>query len=176
MARSRRCRGCFPWTRRWRTFRWWRLHPAATRWPRRLSRCPSRVAASSVPEPRPPPSRRAARSTSPPWTSYSRNARLPSTPSQPSPRGREKKGTQTSLDRPDSFRPSELFLPSDSPHHFAEGGRGGNLFPPHLFASLESSDQVCHLYRRLGGLGSLVVLGAAPGQSLIAVEGGQHAE
>src|ERR1700730_17065452 len=40
--------------------------------------------------------------------------------------------SQTSLERPDSLRPSELLLPNDSKWHSAEGGWGGNLFPPHF--------------------------------------------
>src|ERR1700730_10885334 len=39
---------------------------------------------------------------------------------------------RASLESPNSLRPYELSVPSDSQRHFAEGGRGGNLFPPHV--------------------------------------------
>jgi hypothetical protein len=66
----------------------------------------------------------------PPWL-LSRLARLMDPlPTLPA-RGRDR--FEASLERRASIRPFELSLPSDSHHHFAEGGRGGNLFPPHLF-------------------------------------------
>jgi len=59
----------------------------------------------------------------------SRTDPLPTLPA----RGRDK--IPASLGRPDSLRPSELLLPSDTQRHSAEGGWGGNLFPP-LFRGL----------------------------------------
>src|SRR2546430_768959 len=41
--------------------------------------------------------------------------------------------SRTSLERPDSLRPYELLLPRDAKRRFAEGGRGGNPFPPQGF-------------------------------------------